>query len=55
MKAHYHVTKRRHFEIGENKPYLTIRIHKEKYFNWIIISLNEKLVNKWSTTKLIKF
>ena len=35
MKTHYHVTKRRHFEIGENKPYLTIRIHKEKYFNSI--------------------
>ena len=45
----------RHFEIGENKPYLNIRIHKTifliLYFFWIIIALGKNLVYNWSRTK----
>ena len=43
----------RHFEIGENKPYLNIRIHKTNFFNSLFLLDNHSFEQK-SGIQLVK-
>ena len=43
----------RHFQIGENKPYLNIRIHKTNLFNYLFLLDNHRYEQK-SCIQLVK-